>query len=175
MSPSLRDLREEFRDPEYRQAYADDYLNTYIATQIQVLREQRGLSQEELANLIGTKQPGVSRLENVNHSSWKTDTLRKIAHALDVRLKISFETYGDLLFEVNSFGRKVLQRPDFTSDYAFNSELARQDTTGIFRLGTGNYYVVSNATAATSEREGIVTTGPEITHAAQAAMLSVAA
>jgi transcriptional regulator with XRE-family HTH domain len=109
-------LKEEFNDPEYRESYADDYLNTYVATQIQVLREQRHLSQEELAELVGTKQPGISRLENVNHSSWKTETLKKIAHALGVRLKISFETYGDLLRESNSFGRTSLQRPTFDKD-----------------------------------------------------------
>jgi transcriptional regulator with XRE-family HTH domain len=110
------ELREELKDPEYREAYADDYLNTYIATQIQVLREQRNLSQQELAELIGTKQPGISRLENVNHSKWKTETLQKIAHALDVRLKISFETYGDLLIDGEKFSRKALERPTFADD-----------------------------------------------------------
>ncbi len=126
MSPSLSDLREQFLDQEYREAYADDYLNTYIATQIQVLREQRGLSQEELAELIGTKQPGISRLENVNHSSWKTETLKRIAHALGVRLKISFETYGDLLFEAGLFGRKLLQRPKFEEDPVFAKESTQE-------------------------------------------------
>ncbi len=111
-------LRDEFIDPDYRQAYAEDYLNTYVATQIQVLREQRGLSQQELAELIGTKQPGISRLENINHSSWKTETLKKVANALGVRLKISFETYGDLLNEASTFGRRSLQRPEFEQDPA---------------------------------------------------------
>jgi transcriptional regulator with XRE-family HTH domain len=127
MNVSRRDLKEELRDPEYRQAYADDYLNTYVATQIQVLREQRGLSQWELANLIGTKQPGISRLENVNHSSWKTDTLKKIAHALGVRLKISFETYGDLWRESRLFGRESLQRPAFADDPVFNPMVGQQE------------------------------------------------
>jgi transcriptional regulator with XRE-family HTH domain len=121
MNNSLEDLRENFRDLEYREAYAEDFLNTYVATQIQVLREQRGLSQQELAELIGSKQPGVSRLENVNHTSWKTHTLKKIASALGVRLRISFETYGDLLFEVDAFGRRFLQRPTFEKDPAFNT------------------------------------------------------
>ncbi|HVS87694.1 MAG TPA: helix-turn-helix transcriptional regulator [Candidatus Acidoferrum sp.] len=123
-------LREELKDPEYRQAYADDYLNTYVATQIQVLREQRGFTQEKLAELIGTKQPGVSRLENVNYSAWNTETLRKIAHALGVRLRISFETYGDLLMECTSFGRRALQRPNFEQD------------PGIFPAEAMSYYFI---------------------------------
>ena len=117
-------LATEFLDEEYRYAYAEDFLNTWIATQIVALREQRGLSQTDLGKLIGTKQPGVSRLENVNHSTWKTETLKKIARALGVRLRISFETFGTLLKEDALFNRKNLQRPEFKGDPAF----AERDT-----------------------------------------------
>ena len=41
MSELVEKLRDEFRDKEYRHAYADECLNTMIATQIKVLREQR--------------------------------------------------------------------------------------------------------------------------------------
>lgn len=116
MSQSLRD---EILDEEYRYAYAEDFLNTYIATQIVVLREQRGLSQSALGELIGTKQPGVSRLENVNHSTWKTETLKRIARALGVRLKITFETFGSLLDEDRDFSREYLERARFDEDPAF--------------------------------------------------------
>src|ERR1035441_6532502 len=96
-------LKREIQDEEYRYAYAEDFLNTWVATQIVALREQRKLSQTEFGKLIGTKQPGVSRLEDVNHSTWKTDTLKRIARALGVRLKISFETFGTLLDEDANF------------------------------------------------------------------------
>jgi transcriptional regulator with XRE-family HTH domain len=114
-------LRDEFisGDEEYRYAYVEDFLNTYIATQIRVLREQRGLKQEELAEAIGTKQSGISRLENVNHSRWKTETLRKVARALNVRLKISFETFGSLLGEDANFSKESLKRPKFEDDPFF--------------------------------------------------------
>jgi transcriptional regulator with XRE-family HTH domain len=109
-------LKQEFQDEEYRYAYAEDFLNTWVASQIVTLREQRGLSQAELGELIGTKQPGVSRLENVNRSTWKTETLKKIAKALGVRLRISFETFSTLLDEDNNFSRKFLMRPTFDDD-----------------------------------------------------------
>src|SRR5438045_2161128 len=105
------DLKREFQDPEYRYAYAEDFLNTWIATQIVTLREQRGLSQTKFGELIGTKQPGVSRLENVNHSTWETGTLKRIAKALGVRLRISFETFGTLIDEDKKFNRQFLTRP----------------------------------------------------------------
>jgi transcriptional regulator with XRE-family HTH domain len=123
MSESRNTLKEEFKDEEYRHAYAEDFLNTSIATQIRVLREQRGLTQEDLAKQIGTKQAGISRLENVNHSAWKTDTLHKIARAFDVRLRVTFETFGPLLDEAEKFGRKELERPSFADDPIFHERV----------------------------------------------------
>src|SRR5215211_3896266 len=121
---SINPLREEFinNDEEYRYAYTEDFLNTYIATQIKVLRDRRGMTQKDLAEAIGTKQPGIARLENVNYSNWKTETLKKIARALGVRLRISFETFGSLLEEDANFSRGALERPSFAEDPAFSDE-----------------------------------------------------
>ena len=114
-------LKQELQDEEYRYAYAEDFLNTWIAAQIVTLREQRGFSQVTLGELIGTKQPGVSRLEDVNHTAWKTDTLKRVARALGVRLRISFETFGTLLDEDAQFSRAFLRRPEFKDDPAFQT------------------------------------------------------
>jgi transcriptional regulator with XRE-family HTH domain len=121
-------LRQEFGDEDYRYAYAEDFLNTWVATQIVTLREQRGLSQQEFGKRVGTKQPGVSRLENVNHSTWETKTLKRIARALGVRLHITFETFGTLLDDDRRFGRVYLQRPDFENDPAFSAPEGKQET-----------------------------------------------
>lgn len=119
MSESRPRLNEEFFEKEYRHAYAEDFLNTKIATQIRVLREQRGWTQAELAERIGTKQAGISRLENVNYSARKIETLKKIARAFDVRLNAGFETFGSLLDEAQGFNRKSLERPSFEGDPVF--------------------------------------------------------
>lgn len=115
-------LKEELQDEDYRYAYAEDFLNTLIATQIKVLREQRKLTQQELAKLTGTKQAGISRLENVNYSAWKTETLRKLARALGVRLRITFETFGTLLDDGARFSPGNLQRPEFADDPVFQEQ-----------------------------------------------------
>ena len=104
------ELRRELRDPEYSEGYTESFLNAYIATQTKVIREQRELTQAELARLMGTTQTAVSRIENVNYSAWNIKTLKKLARALHVRLKVSFETYGTLPDEVLSFGRNNLKR-----------------------------------------------------------------
>src|SRR5450755_1572386 len=105
-----KDLRNDLADKEYAHAYVDEFLNVSIATQLKVLREQQTLTQEELANLAGMKQERISVLENVNYSSWSINTLRKLAKALDVTLKVSFETFGSRLSDMGNVNTRSLQR-----------------------------------------------------------------
>jgi transcriptional regulator with XRE-family HTH domain len=147
-------LRQEFSDQDYRYAYAEDFLNASVATQIRVLREQREMTQGQLADAIGTKQAGISRLENVNYSGWKTRTLLKIARALGVRLKITFEDFGSLLEEAENFSREALQRPDFEHDEAFSGVQGwvsvPVSTQGIFVITA----TVNEMTQAAAEQAG---------------------
>ena len=124
MSDTVERLREELRDPELSEGYAESFLDSYIATQIKVLREQAGLSQRGLAELIGTRQGVVSRIENVNYSKWNLSTLKKLGRAFRVRVKVSFETYGSLLTEVATFSRESLQREPRECDSVLNATLA---------------------------------------------------
>jgi len=120
MTDLVRTLKPEFdRDREYRASYAESFMNSWIAAQIKVIREQRGLTQTELADLIGTKQAGISRLENVNHLGWKVQTLARIARAFDLRLKISFEEFGSLPEEIDNCGRSYLERTPYADDDVF--------------------------------------------------------
>jgi transcriptional regulator with XRE-family HTH domain len=109
-------LRKNLREREYAEEYAKSFLDSYIATQIKVIREQRGLTQAELGNHVGTTQAGVSRYEDVNYSSWSLRTLVKIARAFDVRLRVSFEPYGTLPEEVVRFDRTALERESREND-----------------------------------------------------------
>jgi transcriptional regulator with XRE-family HTH domain len=116
---AMSKLRKDFEDKEYRHAYADEFLNAWIATQIKVLREQRGWSQEELAENAEMLQPRISALENVNYSSWSVKTLRRLAEAFDLTLRISFESFGNRIKDFSSFDRDYLQRPSFNDDPVF--------------------------------------------------------
>ena len=120
MNELIDRLRQSFSNEEYRNAYAESFFNSYVAAQIKVLREAYPLTQGELAEKIGTKQSGVARLENVNYSSWKVETLRKIARALNVRLKITFEEFGTLSDDIEGFRREALLRVPFDRDPVFS-------------------------------------------------------
>lgn len=62
-----------------------------IAKQIIMYRSRHNLSQEQLAERIGTSNSQISRLESGTHVP-TIETLRRIGDALDLRLVISFES-----------------------------------------------------------------------------------
>ncbi len=113
-------LIKALQDEDYRYAYDEEFANSRMATQIKVIREQREeMTQAQLAEKAGMKQSRISALENVDYSAWSISTLRRLARALGVRLSFKFESWGELLSEVDGFNRDALQRPDFEHDRAF--------------------------------------------------------
>ncbi len=123
ISRLAKELRKAFKKSiDYRDAYADEFLNLSIATQIKVLREQRNWTQKELADKVGMEQPRISVMENVNYSSWSINTLRKLARAFNLTLRLSFESFGDRVKEIEKFSRKALERVSFDDDPEFIEE-----------------------------------------------------
>lgn len=122
MSELTEKLRAEFHDKETRHIYVEDFLNTYIATQIKVLREKAGWTQAQLAEKAGMKQERISVLEDVNYSSWTANVLKRIAKAFDMRLSIKIESFGSYLDEFENFNREALLQPTFEQDPAFQEK-----------------------------------------------------
>ena len=56
-----------------------------------VLRQERGLSQRALADLVGVKQPVIARIESGKARNLELKTVVRIATALGARVKISLE------------------------------------------------------------------------------------
>jgi len=73
----------QLQDPEFRAA-ADELEPAY---QVARLRIMQGLTQEQLAELVGTKQPSIARLES-GRSEPKLHFLRRVAEALGARLEV---------------------------------------------------------------------------------------
>lgn len=126
MNPLLERMNKDFQNEDARYAYADAVTNAFISAQIKALREDRKLSQAEVAGLMGTKQSGVSRLEKADYSAWKIETLRKLARAFHVRLRISFEDFGSLPEDLERFHAKDLAPPKFEDDPAFQEPKREQ-------------------------------------------------
>lgn len=119
MNQLLERQGRDFQDEDARYAYADAVVNALVSAQIKALRDDRGLSQEKLAELIGTKQSGISRLERVDYSAWKIETLRKLARAFGVRLRIGFEEFGTLIDDISGFSEANILPRKFEDDPAF--------------------------------------------------------
>lgn len=120
MDKVLERLKTEFASEESRYAYADSVSNAFLTGQIKALREDRGLTQEKLAELVGTQQSGISRWQNSGYSSCKVGTLRKFAKAFGVRLRITFEEFGSLPEDVRGFSKRRLSPSRFEDDPVFN-------------------------------------------------------
>lgn len=71
------------QDPEFRAEF--DRLQ--LARKVKGLREKKKMSQVELAELAGTKQPNIARLESGKVIP-KLDFLEKVARALGGRLDV---------------------------------------------------------------------------------------
>lgn len=81
-----------------RDALAWDLARRILATQLAVVREQRNLSPEQLAEKAGVSLAVLQQCEDptADIGELELPALQKIAFALGVRLKVSFESFGTL-------------------------------------------------------------------------------
>jgi len=84
-------IAEHMKNPAFKKAWHDldpefELLGSFIKA-----REKAGVTQEELAKRIGTKQPALSRLERGGFGKATVETLKKIADALDMRLVVKLQ------------------------------------------------------------------------------------
>ncbi len=77
-------------DPEVREEYEALEPQFRLIRDILLRRSELNLSQVQLAKLVGTKQPAMSRLERGDGNT-TINTLRRIADALDADLEISLK------------------------------------------------------------------------------------
>lgn len=77
-------------DRQLREMIAEEKLNTQIAHMIYEVRTKTGLTQRELAQRIGTKQPVIARLESGDYQGHSLTMLQRVARALNRKLRISF-------------------------------------------------------------------------------------
>jgi DNA-binding XRE family transcriptional regulator len=74
---------EQMKDPEFRAAVEE----LGPAHQVACLRIMRGLTQEQLAELVGTKQPSIARLES-GRTEPRLSFLRQVVEALGGHLEV---------------------------------------------------------------------------------------
>ena len=64
--------------------------NAEVAREIHALRQKAGLTQKQLAAMVGTTPSVISRLEDADYEGHSMAMLRRIAAALNKRVEIRF-------------------------------------------------------------------------------------
>jgi len=77
-------------DAELRQMIDEETINLQVARMIYNARTKAGLTQKELADLVGTKQSVIARLEDADYEGHSLSMLQRIAAALNKRLEVRF-------------------------------------------------------------------------------------
>ncbi len=77
-------------NPKKLRSLAECRANDEIARKIQALRTKAGLTQAQLAKLVGTTASVICRLEDADYQGHSVAMLRRIAAALNRRVEIRF-------------------------------------------------------------------------------------
>jgi len=75
-------------DAELRAMIDEERAGAEIAQLIYDARTRAGLTQQQLADLVGTQQPTIARLEDAEYDGHSLRMLRRIASALHMRLEM---------------------------------------------------------------------------------------
>ena len=91
--PTLKDFKDEaLKNPDVKAAYNEAAPAYAMKRDMIAMRKAKGFTQEDMANLLGTKKSNISRLESVNSDiSPRLATVEEYARVLGYRLKIAFE------------------------------------------------------------------------------------
>jgi len=76
-------------DADRKASLQEERVNAEVARMIYELRKEAGLKQKDLAELIGTTQSVISRLEDADYNGHSLSMLSRIAKALNRRLAVS--------------------------------------------------------------------------------------
>jgi transcriptional regulator with XRE-family HTH domain len=80
----------DMRDPEYRREYERTRLANDVAIKVIRYRVDHGLSQSQLARMVGLRQPNVARLESGDHEP-SVAMLARLADALGLDFSIDIK------------------------------------------------------------------------------------
>ena len=86
-----RYLEDQLKDPDFAARFKKAGQAWDVAMQLAALRKECGLSQKELASLLGTSQQQISRLESPGYESHSLSMIRRVADALGATLRVRIE------------------------------------------------------------------------------------
>ena len=83
-------------DEELEDMIVAESLSFRVAQMIYDARTEAGLTQKQLADLVGTSQSAIARLEDADYDGHSLSMLNRIAKTLGKRIQIRFEEPASL-------------------------------------------------------------------------------
>jgi DNA-binding XRE family transcriptional regulator len=77
-------------NPALAEEYDNEVVNAEIARKIYQIRTKAGMTQQQLADRIGTTKSAISRLEDADYEGHSLTMLKRVAEAFDKRVEIRF-------------------------------------------------------------------------------------
>ncbi|MBH1980847.1 helix-turn-helix transcriptional regulator, partial [Candidatus Saccharibacteria bacterium] len=74
-----------------------------IAFDLCTMRKDVGLTQKQLAEILGVKQSNISRWERPGYNGYKVSILSKLARVLGGRLELSLKRSTDIMLDLSRF------------------------------------------------------------------------
>jgi DNA-binding XRE family transcriptional regulator len=84
-----RYLEHKLQNAEFRARFEAADQAWDIALQLAALRQARGLTQKQVAELLGTKQQAIARLEDPTYTGHSLSMVRKYVEALGANLEVT--------------------------------------------------------------------------------------
>jgi DNA-binding XRE family transcriptional regulator len=84
-------LEEQLKDPDFAARFKKAGEAWDVALQLASLRKECGLSQKGLAQLVGTSQQQISRLESPSYEGHSLSTLRRVVEVLGATLHVEIQ------------------------------------------------------------------------------------
>ena len=81
-------------DSDLRQSANEAVVNAEVAQLIHDVRSKAKLTQKQLAELVGTTQSAIARLEDADYEGHSLSMLQRIAAAVNKRLEVRFVSQG---------------------------------------------------------------------------------
>lgn len=113
ISDKERQLLNSLDSKEYREALAIEHVNTTLAIQIRMMRENHQWKQSDLATRLGKHQETVSQWENPDYGRHSMTTLKALAAAFDVALLVKFIPFSELVQDMVNLSETRLSPPSF--------------------------------------------------------------
>jgi len=84
-------LEDQLKDTAFTARFKKAGDDWDIAVQLTALRKECGLSQKELANMVGTSQQQISRIESPSYEGHSLSMLRRVSEALGATIHVKIQ------------------------------------------------------------------------------------